>query len=225
MFTVEKEYNNARNIPTSANNDFSESSIDPIRLEIHEFNSADSFPVSLAPTAQVEVINGDPSPVTIESSTPSANESQPNDEDESLRFALQLQYQEEEELIQMQLANLRAVVIAGGLSGDDISTMQLMMSDLQHQLQYVRASAAALNAPTQATTEHTGDNDDDRSFVDSQAGDEEQDRDDEGNDDEAEEEEEEEQWDYEQLLQLGQRLGGKSIRFCLYVFVWKIVSN
>jgi hypothetical protein len=126
-----------------------------------------------------------------------------DNEDESLRFALQLQYQEEEELIQIQLANLRAVVVAGGLSGDDISTMQMMMSDLQHQLQIVRASAAALNPPQENSAQENNTQEVDRSFVDSQNGDEGE------NDQDEEEEEEEERWDYEQLLQLGQRLGGK----------------
>lgn len=130
-----------------------------------------------------------------------------DNEDASLRFALQLQYQEEEELIQIQLANLRAVVVAGGLSGDDISTMQMMMSDLQQQLQIVHASAAALNPRQENSAQENNTQEVDRSFVDSQNGDEgENDQDEE---EEEEEEEGEERWDYEQLLQLGQRLGGK----------------
>lgn len=182
-------------------------SLSPVALSIQEFESAR--------TMQAPAPGDSENPIVVDSvdATPApavhgeeASASLSNDEDESLRFALQLQYQEEEELIQMQLSNLRSVVMAGGLSGDDIGTMQLMMSDLQHQLQYIRASAAALSQPvaTGAAQE-----DEEQSFVDSQAGDEEDaaDADDDSAAADEEQEEQEEQWDYEQLLQLGARLG------------------
>lgn len=106
----------------------------------------------------------------------------------------------------MQLDNLRAVVCAGGLSGDDISSMQMMMSDLQHQLQMIRASANQFS-----NQQYHQQDEDDRSFVSSTNGDDAADNaeeDQEDDEDGEEEEEGEEQWDYDQLIQLGQRLGG-----------------
>eukprot|EP01033_Poteriospumella_lacustris_P002803 gene2803-2037_t len=182
-------------------------SISPVALSSHEFESARTMQAPTLGDSEnpivVDSVEAAPAPVSLAEEAP---ENSANDEDESLRFALQLQYEEEEELIQMQLSNLRSVVIAGGLSGDDIGTMQLMMSDLQHQLQYIRASAAALSQPALSAAAQE---DEERSFIDSQAGDDDdaEDADGGGADEDEEEEEQEEQWDYDQLLQLGARLG------------------
>jgi len=137
-------------------------------------------------------------------------------EEESRRLAWALQQEDEETMIRLQLQNLREAAVAGVIDAEDLAVMEASLNEQLRHFAYVRSRIQS--AQPGHHHNHDGDNeneDEDDDRMDDDEDEEGSERgtqvDDNDNEDEMDEDEEIDldngEWDYERLLELGNRLG------------------